>query len=118
MNIMERFPYACGFQYGSGGRYTLLKDGTSRPMTDLEWEWVMYEPESSIEILEQHDKANVDVPRCEQCDQFHQALAPAPVRTMYAEGPQPQPVLCPPCTDGWNEHWDAMWDEVYSSRYW
>ena len=56
----------------------------------------------------------LDNPLCEHCKEFHPLLEKAPVRTMYASGAQPQPLLCPDCTEEWNVYWDDMWSEYYS----
>lgn len=106
---------AC-FSYGTGGSRVRFKDGTERPMTEQECQWLDYRLESDLEVLELLNAAEADAPLCERCNQFHPDLAKAPVMTMYADQEQPQPVLCPGCTEGWVADWSAMWDEYRSSQ--
>ena len=63
--------------------------------------------------LLEYASTELDNPLCEHCKQFHPGLEKAPVRTMYATGAQPQPLLCPDCTEEWMEYWDGMWKDYY-----
>lgn len=97
----------------SGGYSVISSDGTKRPMTEVEilrWEYPL---PSSLDILQEWDDAQTDVLRCDRCNRPHPDIHPAPIRTMYAEGPQPQPALCPECTEEWNEYWADMWADYY-----
>ena len=89
-----------------------LRDGTIRPMTEQEIEWMSWPPEDGLEILGDLNTAESGEPVCERCGQFHPDCAPADVRTMYCTGPQPQPWVCPLCLEEWNDYWDDMWANV------
>jgi hypothetical protein len=88
-----------------------------RLMSDFE-EDRTFEPKefTGLGILLTLNQQEAGVSLCERCDQFHPGLTVAPVRTMYADGSDPQPLLCPPCTEEWHEHWDYMWAEYNSGR--
>jgi len=85
-------------------------------MTEVEIDLFWYPVEDSITTLRLRDNEDIGSPLCERCEQFHPSLEKAPVRTLYVTGPQPQPILCPDCTEEWNEYWDDMWDEYRSSQ--
>ncbi len=51
---------------------------------------------------------------CEKCNKSHPEVSKAPVMTMYADGNDPQPMLCPDCMQEWIEHWQEKWNEYRS----
>lgn len=112
----KRFPDVKCFSYGTNGHKVFLRDGTERPMTELEWEWTIYPPDDPLRMLEDNNKDESGAELCEQCEQFHPELHKAPVMTMYADGNDPEPVLCPACTAEWVDNWNMMWDKYRSSQ--
>jgi hypothetical protein len=72
--------------------------------------------DNCLTLLENYNNDEAGEVVCERCNQYCPEIHPAPVRTMYPTGEQPQPLLCPICTDEWNDYWDEMWDEYYEGR--
>jgi len=62
------------------------------------------------------DRLLPDAPACDQCKLRSYLVKPAPIMTAYATGPQPQPPLCPECTEDWVYQWDIRWAEYEASR--
>lgn len=110
----ELTPGASCFNWGTSGATVTFKDGTIRTMTGQEYEWLINPPDDDIELLAwlNLDEAGCDV--CAECGEFHPELKQAPARTAYYNQPQPQPLLCPGCTEEWHEYWNEMWSEYHS----
>lgn len=66
------------------------------------------------ELIRLFDSLPVTVPDCERCGVHDVLVKKAPIMTAYASGVQPQPFLCPQCTEDWIEQWDERWTEYYS----
>jgi len=103
-------------------KMTNMMDMNAKKMNDLDELFELDERPGPMETLfADHFRKSVlefastelDNPLCEHCKQFHPLLEKAPVRTMYASGNQPQPLLCPDCTEEWMEYWDGMWSDYY-----
>lgn len=83
------------------------------------WFWSVQPPKRYREhdaLWVQMDRLLPDAPVCEQCKIRSILVKPAPIMTAYAQGPQPQPPLCPDCTEDWVYQWDERWAEYNASR--
>jgi len=84
------------------------------------WFWSVQPPKRYREhdaLWAEMDRLLPDAPECDQCKiRSYSSVKPAPVMTAYANGPQPQPPLCPECTEDWVYQWDARWAEYNASR--
>lgn len=87
---------------------------------DRSWFWDVQPPRQPIRehdiLWVEIDRLLEDAPVCEQCKVKNFLVKPAPVMTEYAKGPQPQPPLCPECTEDWVNMWDDRWAEYNASR--
>jgi hypothetical protein len=90
--------------------------------TDGDRSWY-YDPRPPLRPVREHDiiwmeidRLLPDAPACETCKLRSYLVTKAPVMTAYSNGPQPQPLLCPECTEDWVYSWDERWAEYNASR--
>lgn len=117
-DIRIKFGPGCrsyGWSREGGFHAEVTVDGVERLMTAQEYEWFIHPLTHDLDELQALNMAESGAPVCEQCGEFHPDLAKAPAMTAYDPGPQPQPLLCPICTEEWVEYWQEMWSEWWRS---